>query len=190
MFKTFSLFAIIAIASANTDEKTGDEKTEETKPEMVAMTAAEITEACNANMATLCTELKDVTVTDTASGKLQEDPSDQDDPDLCADAQADVLKELCTDAGTMISAGVATDAEQTAKDDMKELLDTVTESIKASGATTTVVGTWTTGMKEVKKETTDTEEDKEDAEGDKEASALNLVAGSATLLAVSTMMLQ
>ena len=45
-------------------------------------------------------------------------------------------------------------------------------------------------MKEVKEETTDTDTDKTDAEGDKEASALNLVAGSATLLAVSTMMLQ
>ena len=186
MFKTFSLFAIIAIASANEGEKTGDDKTEETKPEMVAMTAAEITEACNANMATLCTELAGM----TPPGKLQEDPEVASDPDLCTETDKVTLGELCTQAGKSISAGVAKDADQAAKDEMKDLLEDVTASIKASGATTTVVGTWTTGMKEVKKETTDTDADKTDAEGDEEASALNLVAGSATLLAVSTMMLQ
>ena len=73
---------------------------------------------------------------------------------------------------------------------MTELLTSITASITASKAKTTKVGDWTTGMKEVKEETTDTDTDKKDAEGDKEASALNLVAGSATLLAVSTMMLQ
>ena len=73
---------------------------------------------------------------------------------------------------------------------MTELLTSITASITASKAETTKVGDWTKGMKEDKEETTDTDTDKKDAEGDKEASALNLVAGSATLLAVSTMMLQ
>ena len=156
MFKTFSLFAIIAIASAD------ETKTEETKPKMVAMTAAEITEACNANMATLCTELGGM----DPAGKLQEDPENEDDPDLCAEAQKETLGELCTQAGKSISAGVATDATEAAKDEMKDLLTDVTASIAASGAKTTEVGTWTTGMKEVKEETTDTDADKKDAEGD------------------------
>ena len=97
MFKTFSLFAIIAIASATADD---------TKPKMVAMTAAEITEACNANMATLCTELGGM----TPPGTLQEDPTKDTDPDLCAEAQKTELAELCTDAGTTIEAGVKADA--------------------------------------------------------------------------------
>ena len=98
MFKTFSLFAIIAIASANAEEK-------ET-PKMVAMTAAEITEACNANMATLCTELGGM----TPPGTLKADPTEATDPDLCAEAQKTELAELCTDAGTTIEAGVKADA--------------------------------------------------------------------------------
>ena len=75
---------------------------------------------------------------------------------------------------------------------MTEDVAAVKKSITDSGSTVGVTGTWTTGMKagEVKDDTTGTDTDKKDAEGDKEASALNLVAGSATLLAVSTMMLQ
>ena len=65
-----------------------------------------------------------------------------------------------------------------------------------AGLAATLIGSWKTGKKEEVTGTDDTKKDADTAGGDgddenaKPGSALNLVAGSATLLAVSTMMLQ
>ena len=70
------------------------------------------------------------------------------------------------------------------------------KEVSAAGLEVTLIGSWTKGMKEGASETDDTKKDADTAGGDgddettKPGSALNLVAGSATLLAVSTMMLQ
>ena len=52
MFKTFSLCALLAVASANTQAK------ETATPTMVPMTAAEITTACTDDMDALCAALE------------------------------------------------------------------------------------------------------------------------------------
>ena len=57
MFKTFSLFAIIAIASATEDDKTGDDKTAATT-KTVAMTEEEIDDACMKNMDEICVSIE------------------------------------------------------------------------------------------------------------------------------------
>ena len=187
MFKTFSLFAIIAIASANTDEKTGDEKTGDDKTaattKVVAMTEEEIDDACMKNMDEVCVsiELAGTGATKPLLGIAGDD--------ICGADNAAKMEAECEAITDLIVAGTAEGADEAAKKAMTDGLAGVVERIGATDSKVTA-GTWVSGTKEEAVDTTDTDADKKDAEGDEEASALNLVAGSATLLAVSTMMLQ
>ena len=119
MFKTFSLCALLAIASAN--EPTEGDKKEDTTPKMVAMTAEEITTACTANMTELCGALE-------AGNKLM---SPADDTEEICEAGGEIatggVEAACTEAGKIIAGGVATPDEEgsasgvTMKKDMEDV---------------------------------------------------------------------
>ena len=96
----------------------------------------------------------------------------------------------CEAITDLIVAGTAEGADEAAKKAMTDGLAAAVDRVAATDSKVKI-GEWTSGTKEEAVDTTDSDADKKDAEGgDEEGSALNLVAGSATLLAVSTMMLQ
>ena len=118
MFKTFSLFAFIAIASAN--EPTEEEKKEDTTPKMVPMAEADIAAACVADMTAICT-------TGGEGGEALDANmlNDAEDEDIC-EPDTDRIKTTCDGLAKDIAAGVAEGAEQGAKDTMATAVAGVT----------------------------------------------------------------